>query len=217
MTLNVVKSKTRSLVSKLYNSSGEFIMNLRYLTGSSILILFLVMIVNAQNIRQVNEIQTQSNQDIIKLMMSEDPKESVLASKEVFARGEQMIPLLLELEGNSKCYYGIKALGDWDMPGLVRESPSCHATSAYQVTAEIAALYMISAIFNDDLAFASPPVLCDFSSEEKECAEGGNTPKRILKAWQATKNWNLSLQTKGLSYLRQENQEPLKNSGLAFY
>ena len=128
-----------------------------------------------------------------------------------------MIHLLLKLEKNSKCFYGIKAIGNWDTPGLVRAIPSCIEGSDYRVTIETASLFLISAIYYEDLKFADPPILCEFSVEEKSCDEVGNTPQRIMKAWRSTKNWNKLLKNKGFSYLSKKGLGPLINSGLTFF
>jgi hypothetical protein len=161
-----------------------------------------------------SDYKTRSNEDIVDLLSSKDPKEAGAAAQEIFSRGAAMIPHLMNLEGRNSCFYGVEALGEWNSPGLSRAVPSCLGT--YRVTVEVAALFLVSAIFYEDLKFAEPPALCDFSSEKLSCVDNGNTSERIRKAWNATKAWEHLMETQGIDFLRERNRDPFKDSGLSF-
>jgi hypothetical protein len=156
-----------------------------------------------------------SDEEIINLLASRNPDEAQAAAKNIFARGEKMIPYLINLEGHNACFLGLDALGEWDSPGLTVPVPSCHGSS--KITVEVAALFLVSAIFYDDIKFAAPPALCDFSSEKLICTSTGNTDERVKKAWDATKTWKYFVDAQSLEFLRKRDQAPLKDSGLSFF
>lgn len=177
--------------------------------------LFLVVLVSAQeNNKETIFLKNNSDKQIIELLASTKSEDAIAASEEIFLRGGIMIPLLIELEGNDKCFYGLKGLGEWNRSGLSRSVDCLNSDS--KVSVETAALFLIQAIFYEDLKFASPPLLCDFSYKTLTCGEVGNTVERKKKAWKATKKWFSLLEIQGIDYLRERNNDPFKNSGLSF-
>jgi len=154
--------------------------------------------------------------DLIQKLSSKDPATAEDAAKQIFALGDAAVPLLLSQKGNRSCFYGLRALGNWSGGGTVQAVPSCDAGSS-QITVEVAALYLISAIFFEDLEFAGPPFLCAISKVSKTCTDNtGNSRKRIKKAWRATLDWNKKAQKSGITYMRERNLHPLSGAGLSF-
>ena len=155
--------------------------------------------------------------DLVQKLSSKDEATAENAAKQIFALGDAAIPLLLSQKENRSCFYGLRALGDWSGGGTVQAVPSCDVGSS-QITVEVAALYLISAIFFEDLEFAGPPFLCAISKASKTCTDNtGNSRKRIKKAWLATQDWNKKVEKSGISYLRERNLHPLHEAGLSFF
>ena len=82
------------------------------------------------------------------------------------------------------------------------------------MTVDVAALYLISAIYYDNLAFANLPYLI---GSEPVTDFQYNTPERVEEAWKATEKWYKKLEKDGLPKLREDKEFPLKSTDLKFY
>ena len=176
------------------------------------MILSMALMANSQTPKQTKEnpLKNYADSQVVEFLTSKDLKESAAAAKELFSRGDRVIPELLKLEGNNNCFYGLKALGKRGAHGQNEYETVC-GVSNDRVSVEIAALYLISAIFEEDLKYANPPFLCCGD------APNGNTPENIKTAWKATKSWYEAVEQQGIEYIRDRSQWPLRSVGMRFY
>jgi hypothetical protein len=84
------------------------------------------------------------------------------------------------------------------------------------VTMEVAALYLISAIYFESQRFSQSPYLTDLSLPQLE-QKAANTSKLIDRAWRATEKWYRKLTELGIERLRAADDYPLKNSQVEFW
>jgi hypothetical protein len=172
--------------------------------------LSMVLMATAQTPKQTEEnpLKNYADSQLVEFLNSKDLKESSTAAKELFSRGDRVIPELLKLEGNNNCFYGLQALGKKGEPGSNYSDYVCEGNS--KVSMEIAALYLISAIFEEDIEYARPPFL------HNENATDGNNSKNIKTAWKATKRWYETVKRDGIDYSRDRSQWPLRSVGMLF-
>jgi hypothetical protein len=190
---------------------------------SSLAILFLASTVCSQQAgKGGQDVSQMSDEQLASALAVKKKAEAIRVIEEVMKRGERMIRPLTALKGNHQCFYGAVKLGDWRSDGTVRVTRSdeypCFSRE-YAVTVQTAALFLISAIYHDDLEFAEPPILCDFRQGENEdrCSDHGNTSTRIATAWAATEKWiKEQLDVNGLDALRIKEHAPLDHSGVSF-
>jgi hypothetical protein len=142
---------------------------------------------------------------------SKTVKESTI---EIFKRGEKALPFLMRLKKNNKQYFGY-CLGD---PKGADSIFTISSVKGSQVNLEVASLYLVTAIYFNNLAFANLPYLSDRKQDKVFGIKGYNynTPKRIKKAWESTENWYKKMQKAGLEKLRKDNEFPLKSSKIHF-
>lgn len=176
----------------------------------SLMILSMALMANAQTPKQIEEnpFKNYADSQVVEFFTSEDLKESAAAAKELFSRGDRVIPELLKLEGNDNCFYGLRALGKRGEPGSNDDVLSCVGED--KVSVEIAALYLISAIFEEDLRYARRPFLHNNDGDD------GNSPENKKTAWKATKKWYEAVEQQGIAYIRDRSQWPLRSAGMRF-
>jgi hypothetical protein len=175
-----------------------------------VLILSMALLANAQTPKRTveNPLKNYADSQVVEFLTSEDMKESTAAAKELVSRGDRIIPELLKLEGNNNCFYGLQALGSRGEHGSIYFNYLCEGQD--KVSVEIAALYLISAIFEEDIKYARPPFL------HNDNAPDGNTPENIKIAWKATKDWYETVKRDGIDYIRDRSQWPLRSAGMRF-
>ena len=176
----------------------------------SVMIMSVPLLANAQTPKQTNEnhLKNYADSQVVEFLTSEDMKESAAAAKELFSRGDRVIPELLKLEGNNDCFYGLRVLGKRGQQGSSDYDFLCEGNG--RVSIEIAALYLISAIFEEDLTYARRPFLVN------DDADDGNSPENIKTAWKATKSWYEAVERQGIAYIRDRSQWPLRSVGMRF-
>ncbi len=164
------------------------------------------------------------NESEIANALASNDKELVKdAVDEIMQCGERLMPPLTGHKGNNRCFADNRKLGHRGS-GTMTFSPHDDAICAKDpkaVTVEVAALFLISAIYYDDLEFAAPPRLCDRAEDsdksDHRCLESGNTPERVEKAWTAVEQWINCLNSQKLESLRANNHNPLATSTVTFY
>jgi len=159
--------------------------------------------------------QEKTNEQVISMLQSRDRELATQAVYEIMKRGEPMIPLLMSQKGDTKLFNG-KELGD---PRSSKSIPlqvvKNKVSQELIITNEIAALYLISAIYYGNRVFASA-YLVDASLPPTE-RRPQNSPTLIAKAWESVENWASELKKENLDSLRAKKFNPLKNSGVSFF
>jgi hypothetical protein len=155
------------------------------------------------------DVESMADDELISYLGSDKNREATQSAIEIFKRGERMIPLLMKLKGNKSNYNGF-CLGDPKGADHVFEIEIVEGST---VTVEVAALYLITAIHYNNLAFANVPYL----TENKRITNFQyNALKRVKKAWKATEQWYEKLKKDGLEKLRKDNEFPLKSTKIHF-
>lgn len=171
------------------------------------------------------ETQQPTEQELINQFLYDD---SIEGGKAILERGERMIPLLMKLKGNRDFFWPL-GLGNpgaakaWQFPvqgkgAKLEEGKSVYDTDTDTdvVTQEVAALYLICAIYHKNLQFAQNPLLTDLSlPPEKRRAR--NTKELVDKAWIAAEAWAEAMKKEGLSSLQAKHHDPLRGSNVAFW
>jgi hypothetical protein len=158
--------------------------------------------------------ENQTDEQVIVALSCQDSQKSHQAVEEVMQRGEHMIPLLLRSKGNTQAFYGY-GLGNRSSAFLL-PSPTGNKRldEGSVITVEVAALYLISALYHQTLEFAEAPYLTD-GTHVKE--QKFNTPKRVAAAWASVEKWAQALKGEGLESLRAKQHSPLKDSVVRFW
>lgn len=159
-----------------------------------------------------------SGSQLIRQLQSESEQEAEQACRELFNCGEQVIPLLMDLKGNTKLFRGLACLGRRNSSDTVFIAPdgTTKPEESGPITIEITAIYLITAIYYKNFEFCSVPYLMDRrepASERMWC----NSKERITRAWKAIDQWEGIRMVKGLSFMKQQQHYPLKNSNIAFW
>lgn len=161
------------------------------------------------------DVTTMRNEDLVSNFESGTSEEITGSAIEIFKRGEKMIPLLIKLKGKDADYSGY-CLGDPNEADGYGEIPGIEGS---RVTIEVASLYLINAIYFDNLAFANVPYITDRKQDKVRGFKGYrnyNTSKRIEKAWKSTGKWYQKLQEVGIKKLRKDDQRPFRSAKIYF-
>ncbi|MFN2480839.1 MAG: hypothetical protein ABR554_05070 [Pyrinomonadaceae bacterium] len=166
---------------------------------------------------------TASDAQVIKDSIGTNRDKASRAAREVVRRGGRMIPPLLKLKGNRQCFFGDMALGSHAgcsvrfMPRKSKKSNGCYEVSSSS-TLEVAALFLIEAIYRNDLEFAQGATLAEWE------ADGGartdvkyNGHELLTRAWAATEQWYKEFDREGLEALRVKDRGPFAGTRLGFY
>lgn len=168
---------------------------------------FLLLILAHTSIAQA---KTKTEMEVlIDNLKSRDIDTASSATDAIFKRGSESIPFLMKLKGDRDFYRGdrmINPRGDIILDPVNPDGA---------VTIEIAALYLISAIYFEDLRFADAAYLVWQNQSPGD--HRFNTPKQIRRAWQAIDGWSKQVEKEDLSGLRKMKKSPLKAAKLRFY
>jgi hypothetical protein len=182
--------------------------------------LLLPSVTHSQNMNA--DEQVFSNLDdkrVVAYLTSRDSSEAAEAVNEIMKRGERMIPLLANNKGDGRPFCGITKLGEWSSGTVVTFDKSEPCKNSTGTTVEVASIFLICAIYYDDIEFASPPLLCDYPSPSMDgsCGPVGNNQERINKAWASVEKWIDEFQREGIDSLRSKEKSPLSGSKVSFY
>jgi hypothetical protein len=164
---------------------------------------------------RVVSMQEKTNEQVVSMLQSRDRELATQAVYEIMRRGEPMIPFLMHLKGDARMFQG-RELGDpRSSIAVPLEVDKGRVSRESIVTNEVAALYLISAIYYGNRVFASP-WLADASLPPEE-RRAQNSSYLISKAWEAVENWVNELKKESLDSLKSKKFNPLKNSGVTFF
>jgi len=171
-------------------------------------------IVFGQNVNESKSMQNLKDEQVIAALSSHDPEAAHQAVEEIMHRSDRMILLLRSCRGNRDFFYGY-GLGHRSS-GFIIPLPASdkELNDGSFITVEVAALYLISAIYYKTVEFAAAPYLTDGTPVEWQKF---NTPKRVEKAWDSTEKWIHTFRSEGIESLRSRHQSPLSDSKIRFW
>jgi hypothetical protein len=149
-------------------------------------------------------IEDLTDKELVSKLNSSDSKEAAQIAIEIVKRGEKTLRFLFYLKNNKQIYRGIDCL----------KHPDDFIFDSNDIVVEVVALYLISAIYYDNIAFANAPYLVTTNKNAEDHTL--NRPERIKKAWKATESWFKKLRETNLEKLREVNEFPLKSSNVHF-
>ena len=163
---------------------------------------------------QSTDTSAMSDPELMSAFASTDKETAHQAVVEVMKRGERLIPLLMQRKGDKRPFWGY-GLGDPNS-AFLRPLPSGNAKrdESRVLTIEVAALYLISAIFYESLEFAQAAYLTDDTPVKEHRF---NTVARVSAAWRSVEPWSERLKTEGLKALRSRKDSPLGASKTRFW
>jgi hypothetical protein len=150
-----------------------------------------------------------ADSEVVAALGSQDSTESCAAAEEVMRRGERMIPLLLSLKGDNRKYSGHN-LGGRSAGALYWEYTENPADSVtrdiryHVVYVEVAAIYLVEAIYEQTIRFANAPFLT-----ERTTGVSSNLPELVADAWRSVEEWEALRKERGIAKLRSERHGPL--------
>lgn len=154
------------------------------------------------------------DEELIEALQSTDQEVAHGAAVAIVAQGEESIALLLRCRGNKKNFFGY-GLGDRNSGFLIPlPTGNARADDGRVITIEVAALYLVSAIYYESLEFAQAPFLTDGTPTKRQRF---NTARRVSEAWKAVTKWADRLRTEGMVSLRRSDKAPLSGSGVHFW
>jgi hypothetical protein len=159
-----------------------------------------------------------NDSEIIEALRSRDGSTADRAAQEVFVRGERMFPLLMKLEGDKQAFagtalYNARASIVYPIPGhgKLTESQTEQVT-----TLEVAALYLISAIYHQNLHFASGVLMVDLTVPRGD-RKARNSKDYVLRAWGSLRDWMSEYRRMGIGFMRSKEHDPLASAKLGWY
>jgi hypothetical protein len=154
-------------------------------------------------------------EDLMSRFQSADKDAAHLAVKELFIRGESAIPFLAALKGNKKTFTAAGWLGNPSGSQLIFAEPVA-GDSDVLVPVEVAALFLITAIYEDDLKFAQSPYLTDLGLAPIR-RQAKNSQTLIDRAWRSVDPWVAQLKSMDLDQMRKQKRSPLDGSLVDFW
>ena len=163
-----------------------------------------------------------SDEQVVRDLLAADEAKATRAVGEVLARGGRMIPHLLKLKGDRRCFAGDMALGSHAGCSFRLQSDD-RAEGCYEVssssTVEVAALFLIESVYRGDVEFAQGATLI-----ERDPADGQqrldvkmNGREVIARAWETVEKWFAEYGREGLEALRARDRGPFAGTRLDFY
>lgn len=166
------------------------------------------------NTKIVLKINEMADEELVLKFGANEAGDRTKIAVEIYNRGEKMIPFLMKLKGNRLRYNGY-CLGDPKGADSIALIPSIEGSVVY---IEVAAIYLINAIYFNSLHFANVPYLSDRKQDKVMGFKGYNynSAIRIKKAWESTEKWFDKFKKEGLDKLRNDKEFPLKSNQLYF-
>jgi hypothetical protein len=173
-----------------------------------------IVVYSQRVISEEHTVHKLTDEQIIVALKSQNEDKAHQAVEEVMQRGERMIPLLLQTRGDSQAFYGYGLGNHSSAFAIPSPTGDKKLDEGRVITVEVAALYLISAIYHKTLEFAQAPYLTDGTSVEWQKF---NIPKRVNAAWESVEKWARILKTEGLDSMRAKQCDPLKGSPVSFW
>jgi len=177
-------------------------------------------VANGQQSSQQQLSNSSTDAELLELLASSNPVAADNAAAMIITRGERMIGPLMKLRGDKRFFAGVMSQSTGSANLVFVSSGDAKQDKELLklgklVTMEVAAVYLISAIYFETMNFAQSPYLRDLSLPKPK-QKVGNTPKRIDRAWRATDKWYERFTELGIKKLRASDDYPLKNSRVEF-
>jgi len=167
---------------------------------------------NLTTIRQAS-LASKSDSELIQDLGSEQGTDDGL-SGEIVKRGARMVPLLVKLKGDQRPYWRVD-LGH-HLSAQAVTLPHPNAKPGETVTVEVAALYLVCAIYHNTSEFAQSPYLTDLTIPPTK-RQARNYPNLVSRAWESVDPWSKELQNTSIDELRRRQLDPLRGSDVAFW
>jgi len=172
------------------------------------------MFIFGQKVNESESMENLKDEQVIAMLSSNDAKSAHSAVEEIMRRGDLMIPLLLRCKGNRNFFYGY-GLGHSSSGFLIPlPTKGKEVNDGQFITVEVAALYLISAIYHKTTEFAQAPYLTDGKPVRWQRF---NTPERVSAAWDSTEKWIRAYSIEGIESLRSRDLSPLSSSRVQFW
>ena len=161
-----------------------------------------------------------SDAQVVRDLAAGDEGKASRAVREVLARGGRMIPHLLKLKGDRRCFRGDMALGSHagcSFRLMPEKDEHCYEASSSS-TVEVAALFLIESVYRNDLKFAQGATLAEWKAGGGERTDVRKNGRELLeRAWAATEGWFGEFEREGLEALRAKGRGPFAGTRLGFY
>jgi hypothetical protein len=167
---------------------------------------------------RVKRMESISDAQLVERLAATDYRVADEAARAILREGERMVEPLLRLKGRKEVY--ASSLGNPLGSTLTYlPAPGFPLTPEQQdkvLTVEAAALYLISAIYEGRLDFASGPLLMDLDvpADRRKAA---NTAEHLERGFASARAWSDALKREGLQALRARKEDPLKQGRVAFW
>lgn len=173
--------------------------------------------INAQD----KNIQSISDSDLLEKLTSDKKETANEAVAEVFRRGEKIMPTLLAVKGDKRLFYGVLVKNPSFSMEIRSPSDDSEVNARWLkegklVTVEVAAVYLIVAIYYDSLSISQSPYLTNDSLPPAK-RRAANTEDVVSKAWEAIDVWSEKFKTLGLEKLRASKDAPLAQASVSFW
>jgi hypothetical protein len=139
----------------------------------------------------------------------------IAARDEIVRRGVRTIPLLLKVKGDQRPAYTAFGSRLSATPTRIANTPA-DVVPGITLTMEVAALYLICAIYHNSVEFAQSPYLTDRRLPANK-RDALNSPELVARAWQSVEEWSKRLDGSTIQKLRSVKDDPLNGSGVGFW
>ena len=152
---------------------------------------------------------------LVEELGSEDSEVAANAAQGLFAAGAAAIPALFRAEGRCERFYAVDEAFHPVNTMQLRSSRGGGCAPDDQVSVEVAALYLLEAIYEGRMPFTCSPMLSDLTKSPDTRTTEINKPL-VERAWASAKLWLLLVQCSGLEKVRAAHQNPL-DAGLVHF
>jgi hypothetical protein len=178
-------------------------------------------VTSAQEMNIKSSIHSESDIQLIEELATTDYAKANATVDEILNRGVRIVPLLVQKRGDQRFFRG--SLSRDQQAAVLVAVPTGNPNkdkrllkSGKLVTVEVAAIYLITAIYYNSLNIAQSPYLTDLSlpSVKRDMA---NTSKRVDRAWKAVEGWHQRLASSDIANLRSKDDYPLSTANVDFW
>ena len=166
-----------------------------------------------------------NEKQLLAFLTSEDDDKIDKAIKYLFEQGTKSLDFLQNLEGHKEfCISNLLGYAQWwctaPIPREYRPLGYFELLTEKEkeksITVEVVSLYLISAIYYDELAFTDSPFLVDLTLSEKE-RRAANKEEYLIRGFFSARKWVKKCQEVGIEILREQEEHPLKSVNLSWW
>ena len=151
---------------------------------------------------------------LVEELGSADSQVAANAAQDLFAAGAAAIPALFRAEGKCERFYAVDEAFHPENTMQLRSSRGGGCAPDDQVSVEVAALYLLEAIYRERMPFTCSPMLSDLTKHPDTTEI--NKPL-VERAWASAKLWLLLVQCSGLEKVRAAGLNPLRFGLVVFW